>query len=85
MERRMTALLSLRPLADGDVAVAIERSADGRHMTVDDTTLVLTLWHESAGIVRGRFDHPSSGSVTYFQTNDAMFAMADALRVRLAP
>ncbi len=58
MEQRLTALLSLRPLADGEVAVAIERSADGRHVTVDDTTLVLTLWHEGADVVRGRFDHP---------------------------
>ena len=85
MEQRLTALLSLRPLADGEVAVAIERSADGRHVTVDDTTLVLTLWHESAGVVRGRFDHPGSGSVAYFQTNDTLFAIADALRLRLVP
>ncbi len=85
MEQRLTALLSLRPLADGEVAVTIERSTDGRHVTVDDTTLVLTLWHESAGVVRGRFDHPGSGSVAYFQTNDTLFAIADALRLRLAP
>lgn len=85
MEQRLTALLSLRPLAHGEVAVAIEHSTDGRHVTVDDTTLVLTLWHESAGVVRGRFDHPGSGSVAYFQTNDTLFAIADALRLRLAP
>jgi hypothetical protein len=85
MEQRLTALLSLRPLADGEVAVAIERSADGRHVTVDDTTLVLTLWHEGADVVRGRFDHPSSGAVAYFQSNDTLLAMANVLRVRLAP
>ncbi len=85
MEQRMTALLSLRPLADGCVAVAVERGADARCLTVDDTTLVLTLWREGAGVVRGKFDHPSSGSVAYFQTSDVLFAMADALRLRLVP
>jgi hypothetical protein len=85
MERRMTALLSLRPLAGGDVAVAVERSAGDHYVTVDHTTLVVTFWHESAGVVRGRFDHPSSGSVAYFQSSDMLLAMADALRLRFAP
>jgi hypothetical protein len=82
MERRMTALLSLRPLG-GDVCVTVERSAGDHYLTVDQTTLVVTLWHESSDVVRGRFDHPSSGSVAYFQTSAVLFALADALRLRV--
>jgi hypothetical protein len=67
MEARVSAVLSLRSGDDGTIAMKILPD-DEECFLVDDTALTLTLWHESADVVRARVVHPHSGAFAYFQS-----------------
>ncbi len=82
---RMSVVLSLRPLPGGEVAIGMEPETARGSLAVEAATLVLTLWHESPEIVRGRIDHLASGTVAYVQASGAILAMAQALRLRVTP
>ena len=71
MTGRVTALLHVRPAADGSLAITVTCPAEDGRLTVDDTALEVTMWSESADVVRGRFVDRSSGAIAYFQSSDA--------------
>jgi hypothetical protein len=73
MTGRVTALLTLQSRDDGSIAVTVTSPDENERLTVDDAALVLTIWAESADVVRGRFVDEGSGAVAYFQSSDASF------------
>jgi hypothetical protein len=68
---RLSALLQLQSNEDGSIAVTVTSPHDDERLSVDDAALVLTLWAESANVLRGSFVDQASGVVAYFQTTDA--------------
>ncbi|MDP9105002.1 MAG: hypothetical protein M3N49_03625 [Candidatus Eremiobacteraeota bacterium] len=85
MVGRISVLLSLRPLAHGEIAIGIESETARDTLSLDAATLVLTLWEEDAETVRMRIDHVASGTTAYLQATGAIVAMARALDLRLVP
>jgi hypothetical protein len=68
----VNAMLSVRSNGDGSIAITVT-SPDDERFAVDDAALVLTVWAESADVIRGRFVDEGSGAVAYFQSSDASF------------
>jgi hypothetical protein len=70
---RVSALLHVRPMEDGRIAITVASGDDEARLRVDETALVFTVWSESPDVVRGRFVDQDSGAVAYFQSSDASF------------
>jgi hypothetical protein len=70
---RVSAVLQVHRTDDGRITITVAAADDESRLHVDDTALVLTVWSESADVVRGRFLDPDSGAVAYFQSSDTSF------------
>jgi hypothetical protein len=73
MTGRVNAMLHVRSNGDGSIAITVTSPADDERFAVDEAELVLTVWAESADVIRGRFVDQGSGAVAYFQSSDASF------------
>jgi len=73
MTGRVNALLRLSSNDDGSIAITVTSPRDDERLAVDEAALVLTVWAESADVIRGRFVDQGSGAVAYFQSSDASF------------
>lgn len=82
---RFTAVLALRAQADGTLAVTISPADTDERLAVEDTVLVLTAWAEGPETVRGRVEHPQSGTVAYFQSTTAIGRLAEAIGLACTP
>jgi hypothetical protein len=62
------------------------RSVDtGICLNAKRSTVVLTLWSESSDTVRGRLEHLTSGTTSYFQGNATLEAFANEIGLRGEP
>jgi hypothetical protein len=73
MTGRVNAMLRLRSNDDGRIAITVTSIEENERLALDDTSVVLTLWAESADVIRGRFVDQQSGAVAYFQSSDSSF------------
>jgi len=62
------------------IVTPIDESAT---LAVERSSIVVSVWHESAAVVRGTVRHQASGAVAYFQGTDALVRIAEALNLRL--
>ena len=79
MEGRLTFTLSLRASRDGKLWIEVTPVFEDEHLTVRDTMLVLALWEESHGALRGSIHHLQSGTVAYIQGNQALADLAKVI------
>jgi len=68
---------------DGTMHVAITAAATGQRFKLNDSLLVLRLWHESANVVRASVHHPASGTTAYVQSSDELAGLSRALELEL--
>jgi hypothetical protein len=75
-------MLRFRTQLDGAIAITVTSPSENERLTVDDDALLLTMWAESADIIRGRFEHRDSGAVAYFQSSDsALHRLAELIHL----
>jgi hypothetical protein len=71
MTERLSAMLRFRSEIDGSIAISVTSPWESERFSVDDDTLLLTMWAESPDVIRGRFEHRDSGAIAYFQSSDS--------------
>ncbi|MGP6159684.1 MAG: hypothetical protein ACLPYS_19665 [Vulcanimicrobiaceae bacterium] len=69
--------------AERGIRLIVAPVEEDRVLAAERAQIVVSLWCESATIVRGAIRHSRSGSVAYFQGSSALLRIVEALRVRL--
>ena len=57
-------------------------SEEGVGIATDAAVLLVHLWRESPDVIRGSIRHPKSGCTALVQGNDALWRLADEVRMR---
>lgn len=79
---RIDAVVSVSAGPNGGLNAVI-RPADGNEMfSVDAALIIVSIWQEAAGIVRGSFRHPRSGTIAMVQGNSALLDLGNQLRAK---
>jgi hypothetical protein len=72
------------PAARG-IRLAVAPVEEHETLTTERSSVVVSLWQESAQVVRGAISHASSGTVAYFQGTEMLLRLAEVLNVRIEP
>lgn len=76
-------IVQLRTEADSTKLYAsVSPAEEGVGIASDAAVLLVHLWRESPDVIRGSIRHPKSGCTALVQGNDALWRLADEVRMR---
>jgi hypothetical protein len=77
---RLSLMISIARRSDGSLRLIVRALGEnGRRLSAQRTSVVLTAWSESDDVVRFRFNHLPSGAVGYLQSNESLLELCGAL------
>ncbi|HEY2476566.1 MAG TPA: hypothetical protein VGI19_17430 [Candidatus Cybelea sp.] len=79
---RIDAVVSVSAGPHGGLNAVIRPADSNEIFSVDTALIIVSIWQEAAGIVRGSFRHPRSGTTALVQGNAALLDLGNQLRVK---
>jgi hypothetical protein len=79
---RIDAVVSVSAGPHGGLNAVIRPADSNEIFSVDAALIIVSIWEEAAGIVRGSFRHPRSGTTALIQGNTALLDLGTQLRAK---
>lgn len=75
--------VEIRPAGSDALQATIRPLEDDNRLSIAPSSLILSLWQESADIIRGSLRHPATGITAHFQGSSTLVDLSAALDLML--